>query len=60
METKKELIINVFDHEGELLCNIHVEGATMAQEMSAITKVQRHDVVGWITLEGSMSRICFT
>ena len=32
-----------------------IEGATMAQKMSAITKIQRHDVVGWITLEGSMS-----
>ena len=51
----KELVIQVFDHDGELLCIIHVEGATMAQKMSAITKIQRHDVVGWITLEGSMS-----
>lgn len=51
----KELIIQVFDHEGEVLCVIHIEGATMAQKMSAITKIQRHDVVGWIKLEGSMS-----
>lgn len=51
----KELIIQVFDRAGELLCIIHIEGATMAQKMSAITKIQRHDVVGWITLEGSMS-----
>lgn len=57
---EKELIIKVFDHEGEVLCVIHIEGATMAQEMSAITKIQRHDEVGWISLEGSMSRLCFT
>ena len=51
----KELIIKPYDHEGKLLCIIHIEGATMAQKMSAITKIQQHDVVGWITLEGSMS-----
>lgn len=51
----KELVIKVYDHNGEPLCIIHIEGASMAQKMSAITKIQRHDVVGWITLEGSMS-----
>ena len=51
----KDLVIKVYDHDGGLLCIIHIEGATMAQKMSAITKIQRHDVVGWITLEGSMS-----
>lgn len=51
----KELIIKPYDHEGKLLCIIHVEGATMAQKITAIARIQRHDVVGWITLEGSMS-----
>lgn len=51
----KELIIKVFDKTGEELCVVHIEGATMEQKISAIAKIQRHDVVGWITLKGSMS-----
>lgn len=51
----KELIIKVFDKKGDELCVIHIEGATMNQKISAITRIQRHDVVGWVTLEGSMS-----
>lgn len=51
----KELIINVFDRTGELLCIIHVEGATMAQKITAIARIQLHDDVGWVTLEGSMA-----
>lgn len=51
----KELIIKAFDHEGKLLCIIHVEGATMVQKITAIARIQRHNNVGWVTLEGSMS-----
>lgn len=51
----RELIINVFDHEGKALCVIHIEEATMAQKISAIARIQRHNDVGWVTLEGSMS-----
>lgn len=51
----KELIIKPYDHEGKLLCIIHIEGATMAQKITAIARIQLHDDVGWVTLEGSMT-----
>lgn len=50
----KELVIKVYDHNGEPLCIIHIEGATIEQKLSYITRVSQHDVVGWVTLEGSM------
>ena len=51
----KELIIKAFNHKGKILCVIHIEGATMAQKISAIARIQQHKDVGWVTLEGSMS-----